>query len=129
MCTAVANARVELFMCMVQARGMSAVADLGGSILTGIDGNPLAVLVRQLGAPMHEIAFNPVPLYTADGAVADARTDSKVGAHAEECAAEDSPCTLICQVYPRCRYQTRFAHRKHRQSSFELCIWDLLGGL
>lgn len=32
-----------------------AVADLGGSILTGIDGNPLAVLARQLKIPLHEI--------------------------------------------------------------------------
>ena len=28
---------------------------MGGSILTGIDGNPLAVLARQLNIPMHEI--------------------------------------------------------------------------
>lgn len=33
----------------------SAVADLGGSIITGIEGNPLAVLARQLGIPMHNI--------------------------------------------------------------------------
>lgn len=35
--------------------GHEAVADLGGSILTGIDGNPLAVLAKQLRIPMHEI--------------------------------------------------------------------------
>jgi hypothetical protein len=31
-----------------QAGGCSAVADLGGSIITGIDGNPLAVLAAQV---------------------------------------------------------------------------------
>jgi hypothetical protein len=40
---------------VVQVGGIEAVADMGGSILTGIDGNPLAVLARQLDIPMHEI--------------------------------------------------------------------------
>ena len=40
---------------MVKAGALEAVADLGGSILTGIDGNPLAVLARQLQIPLHEI--------------------------------------------------------------------------
>ena len=39
----------------VQAGDHEAVADLGGSILTGIDGNPLAVIAKQLQIPMHEI--------------------------------------------------------------------------
>lgn len=32
----------------LQGRGVAAVADLGGSIITGIDGNPLATLVKQV---------------------------------------------------------------------------------
>src|SRR5579875_505113 len=33
----------------MQGGGHAAVADLGGSIITGIDGNPLAVLAAQVG--------------------------------------------------------------------------------
>jgi len=46
---------------MLQVDGIEAVADMGGSILTGIDGNPLAVLARQLHIPMHEIEQTEVP--------------------------------------------------------------------
>lgn len=38
-----------------QAQGARAVADIGGSIITGIDGNPLAVLVKQMGLHMADI--------------------------------------------------------------------------
>ena len=38
-----------------QGAGHSAAADLGGSIITGIDGNPLSVLAAQLGIPLHRI--------------------------------------------------------------------------
>ncbi len=38
-----------------QAQGTRAVADIGGSIITGIDGNPLAVLVKQMGLHMADI--------------------------------------------------------------------------
>lgn len=31
------------------------MADIGGSIITGIDGNPLAVLVKQMGLHMADI--------------------------------------------------------------------------
>ena len=40
---------------LVQGEGHSAAADLGGSIITGIDGNSLAVLAAQQGIPMHSI--------------------------------------------------------------------------
>lgn len=33
------------------------VGELGGSVLTGVDGNPLAVLARQLGETMHTIGM------------------------------------------------------------------------
>lgn len=63
---------------------MVAMGDLGGSIITGIDGNPLAVLARQLGIPMHAINSEGVPLYTSQGIEANKRLDSQVGS-------EDSP--------------------------------------
>jgi hypothetical protein len=53
------------------------VADLGGSILTGIDGNPLAVLARQLRIPLHAINSEGVPLYCADGREANRRLDQQ----------------------------------------------------
>lgn len=54
------------------------MADLGGSIITGIDGNPLAVLAAQLNIPLHDINTAGVPLYLEDGRVPDARIDKKV---------------------------------------------------
>ena len=53
------------------------MADLGGSIITGIDGNPLAVLAAQLNIPMQDIETN-VPLYLDDGRILDPKTDKKV---------------------------------------------------
>jgi lysine-specific histone demethylase 1 len=35
--------------------GCTGVGELGGSVLTGTDGNPLAVVARQLGAQLHSI--------------------------------------------------------------------------
>jgi hypothetical protein len=60
----------------------AAVADLGGSIVTGVDGNPLAVLARQLGAPMHGIEADDVPLYQPDGSEAALDIDAQVRAPA-----------------------------------------------
>ena len=53
------------------------VGDLGGSIITGIDGNPLAVVARQMGIPMHEIASR-CPLYVEGGAEAEKDVDEVV---------------------------------------------------
>lgn len=53
------------------------VADLGGSILTGIDGNPLAVVAKQLSLPLVHIR-DPTPLYMPDGAEAGTRIDNLV---------------------------------------------------
>lgn len=39
----------------VQGGGACAVADTGGSIITGIDGNPLAVLVKQMRLHLADI--------------------------------------------------------------------------
>ena len=57
---------------------MTGVADLGGSIITGIDGNPLAVLAAQLRIPLHHINSSDVPLFCDDGSQADRTLDSKV---------------------------------------------------
>lgn len=61
-----------------QGDGLAAVADLGGSILTGADGNPLAVLARQLRIPLHAINSEGVPLYCSDGKEANRRLDQQV---------------------------------------------------
>ncbi len=62
----------------LQGQGHAAVGDLGGSIITGIDGNPLAVLAAQLNIPLHEINTAGVPLYLEDGRVPDPAIDKKV---------------------------------------------------
>lgn len=67
----------------LQGGGKTAVTDLGGSILTGIDGNPLAVLARQLGIPMHDIDYETVPLYLPNGSQPDAAFDKQVSVHAQ----------------------------------------------
>ena len=54
------------------------MADLGGSIITGIDGNPLAVLAAQLRIPLHHINSKDVPLFCDDGTQADRTLDGKV---------------------------------------------------
>ena len=62
----------------LQGPGVSCVADLGGSIITGIDGNPLTVLAKQLGIPLHEINSTDVMLYMAEGLQADQKLDDEV---------------------------------------------------
>ena len=55
------------------------VAETGGSIVTGSDGNPLSVIARQLGLrsrPIREAC--PMYLERTGGGVADARVDDKV---------------------------------------------------
>ena len=58
-------------------RGATAVADLGGSVLTGICGNPLAVIARQMELPLVRIR-DSTPLYMPDGAPADPKIDKLV---------------------------------------------------
>lgn len=55
-----------------------AMTDLGGSILTGIDGNPLAVVCKQMKLPLHEIKSADVPIYLSSGQVADPDLDARV---------------------------------------------------
>lgn len=54
------------------------VADLGGSILTGIDGNPLAVICKQLRIPLSKIISDRVPIYLPNGAEVDPKLDEAV---------------------------------------------------
>jgi len=62
--------------------GLAAAADLGGSIITGIDGNPLAILARQMGAPLWRIdtGAEVVPLLLPDGREAPKDADTEVEA-------------------------------------------------
>ncbi|KAM3287642.1 lysine-specific histone demethylase 1 1 [Capsicum chacoense] len=59
--------------------GVAAAADLGGSVLTGINGNPLGVLARQLGVPLHKVR-DICPLYLPNGRTVNPDIDSKVEA-------------------------------------------------
>ncbi|RZR70609.1 hypothetical protein BHM03_00000855 [Ensete ventricosum] len=59
--------------------GVVAAADLGGSVLTGINGNPFGVLARQLGFPLHKIR-DLCPLYLPDGRPVDTVIDSHLEA-------------------------------------------------
>ena len=62
----------------MQGGGHKAVADLGGSIITGIDGNPLAVLSAQLGIPMHNIGTEHCDLLLPDGSKPPKAVDDQV---------------------------------------------------
>lgn len=53
------------------------LADLGGSIVTGCDGNPLAVVALQGGVPLHAIV-DRTPVYWEDGEPVDPDLDQKV---------------------------------------------------
>jgi len=53
------------------------VADVGGSIITGIDGNPLAVLTKQLKIPLAHIR-DRAPIFMPDGTPANDSLDSAV---------------------------------------------------
>ncbi|CAI6007999.1 unnamed protein product [Closterium sp. NIES-65] len=53
---------------------VAVAAELGGSIVTGILGNPLGVLARQLAIPLHRIR-DACPLYRPDGLPVDEKAD------------------------------------------------------
>ena len=55
-----------------------AVADLGGSVVTGILGNQLGLLARQLSYTLHTVR-DECPLYHADGTPVDEYLDKKSG--------------------------------------------------
>jgi len=61
----------------MEGSGRSAAGDLGGSVLTGTFGNPLGIVAKQLGLPMHKIR-DKCPLYRSDGSPVDPEVDKKV---------------------------------------------------
>lgn len=63
-----------------QADGHEAAADLGGAVITGVDGNPLAALARQLGIPMYKIDAEPkdCPLFQSTGKAVPRALDKQV---------------------------------------------------
>uniref|UniRef100_A0A0D3FYV7 SWIRM domain-containing protein n=1 Tax=Oryza barthii TaxID=65489 RepID=A0A0D3FYV7_9ORYZ len=61
----------------MEGGGRSAAGDLGGSVLTGTFGNPLGIVAKQLGLPMHKIR-DKCPLYRPDGSPVDPEVDKKV---------------------------------------------------
>ncbi|GLJ33375.1 hypothetical protein SUGI_0671400 [Cryptomeria japonica] len=61
----------------LEGGGQAAETDLGGSVITGVHGNPLGVLARQLCLPLHKIR-DQCPLYQPNGRPVDAQLDSKV---------------------------------------------------
>ncbi|XP_057976500.1 lysine-specific histone demethylase 1 homolog 1 [Malania oleifera] len=61
----------------MEGDGVVAAADIGGSVLTGINGNPLGVLARQLGFPLHKVR-DICPLYLPDGRAINSEIDSRV---------------------------------------------------
>ncbi|KAJ3678356.1 hypothetical protein LUZ60_002159 [Juncus effusus] len=51
--------------------------ELGGSVITGLHANPLGVLARQLGVPLHKVR-DSCPLYFPDGTEIDAKMDAEI---------------------------------------------------
>ncbi|KAF0901010.1 hypothetical protein E2562_037425 [Oryza meyeriana var. granulata] len=51
-----------------------AAVELGGSVITGIHANPLGVLARQLGIPLHKVR-DRCPLYHHDGQTVGTKLD------------------------------------------------------
>ncbi|KAJ8754633.1 hypothetical protein K2173_010724 [Erythroxylum novogranatense] len=58
-------------------KGEYAAVDLGGSVITGIDANPLGVIARQLSIPLHKVRDN-CPLYKPDGRPVNKEIDSQI---------------------------------------------------
>ncbi|CAO2205716.1 unnamed protein product [Urochloa humidicola] len=55
----------------------AAAVELGGSVITGIHANPLGVLARQLGVPLHKVR-DRCPLYYPDGRTVETRLDRSI---------------------------------------------------
>lgn len=45
----------RVFTKKMERDGQVACADLGGSVITGVEGNPLTVLAQQMGLRLHTI--------------------------------------------------------------------------
>lgn len=53
------------------------MGELGASIITGVDGNPAAIIATQLGIPMATIRTH-TPIYLEGGVEANKALDEKV---------------------------------------------------
>lgn len=74
------------------------MGDLGGSIITGIDGNPLAVLAAQLNIPLHAIDTAGVPLYLEDGRVPHPSVDKKVSCLSKAPTPTTVPVNILVNI-------------------------------
>ena len=61
----------------MQEKDAEVVVDLGGSIVSGIDGNPLALVAMQLDIPLHRIQ-QQTALHFSDGTVVPKELDKEV---------------------------------------------------
>eukprot|EP00899_Mesostigma_viride_P009177 jgi/Mesvir1/18260/Mv09530-RA.2 len=62
---------------MLKGGGLAAAVDLGGSVITGTDGNPLAILAEQLQADMHKIG-DRCPLFLPCGRPVEEEMDKEL---------------------------------------------------
>jgi monoamine oxidase len=51
--------------------------DLGASIITGLEGNPLTNICKQLGTKLHELSYE-CPIYDIDGQIVPSEVDQKI---------------------------------------------------
>ncbi|GLC33360.1 hypothetical protein PLESTM_000052900 [Pleodorina starrii] len=77
----------------MESGGVSGWADLGGSIITGCDGNPLAVLALQGGIGLHAISED-TPLYWEDGRPVEEGLDRMVFDRYNDVLGR---CDVLCQ--------------------------------
>ncbi|GFR47273.1 hypothetical protein Agub_g8960, partial [Astrephomene gubernaculifera] len=77
----------------MEAGGCAGLAELGGSIVTGCDGNPLAVLALQGGVPLHNIAEH-TPAYWEGGQPVGEELDRQV---MDRYNAVLERCDALCQ--------------------------------
>jgi lysine-specific histone demethylase 1 len=56
---------------------MEGAVDLGASILTGMEGNPLTLVCKQLNTKLHQLNYE-CPIYDYDGVLLDQETDRKM---------------------------------------------------
>ena len=55
--------------------GEKVVVDLGASIVTGLEGNPLTIVCKQLGTKLHALGYE-CPIYDLDGNTIDPDVDT-----------------------------------------------------
>ncbi|KAH7654775.1 Spermine oxidase protein [Dioscorea alata] len=67
----------RVYTAKMGANGSAVAVDLGGSVITGIHANPLGVLARQLGIPLHKIR-EKCPLFRPDGGSVDEKLDQEM---------------------------------------------------